>query len=705
MSYIKHKKAKRDQNRTVQTLEPAFFILDSNLHFSYLNHKAERLFNKKLNHLIGKSIIRIFPSLTYLIERCRSSYKRQMVQNFHYLLPMIDNWVNVFIYPSKHHICIFIQTTTPNEHLYIPDTKVYRHIFDHYPEAISTLDMDGFIGTVNHAWENLLGICEKTIHGRPLSNIISKRDKHTVIQEIKNVSKGQTVQIRVNALYRFKKEFDVHITMMPIMIQQQVVRIFITLKKEPQLPTHTKKMKKNEIQQSLFHKMNEIIGWNWDYNLDQLTWFPLNLDLFGIKSEEQINSHKKYTMLVHPDDRDQFIDNINQAKIKQDEPSSLSYRIIRPNDQEIRYIQSLVQPNHNHHQLTGVIKDTTDIIQEQNKLKRIEKLYQLITENSLDVIAYSTPDGRYEYVSSAARRYGYEPKELIGHHISNYLHPDDLYKLDSPDYTNVLIFRFRHKEGHYVWFEQSLQYIKNDQNQVVKVLSISRDISERIETENLMKRSEKLTMAGELAAGIAHEIRNPLTSLKGFLQMMQYGYSVKQQYYNVMESELNRIEMILNELLLLAKPTVNKFQKENVMTLINHVTTLLGSVANMSNVELIIHPPKKELCINCDESQIKQVLINLIKNAIEVMPNGGKVTIDVKLLEGFVMISVTDEGPGIPEAKIKNIGQPFFTTKEQGTGLGLAVSFNIIENHNGKVSIESEINKGTTFKISFPIVE
>ncbi len=706
LSFIKRKKAKSVQNLVVQTLDPAFFILDSNLQFSYVNHEAERLLNKKLNRLIGKSILSVFPSLTYLVERCRTSYRRKIVQNFHYLLPIINNWVHVFIYPSKHNICIFIQTV-PNEHLYISDMKVYRHIFEHFPEAISILNIDGSVGSVNHAWENLLGISEKRIHGHPLSTIISKSDENAVTQELKNVTKGQTVQISVNVLYRFEKHLHVDITMMPIMINQQVARIFITIKKEPQSLTHTKRENKNEVKQSLFDKMNQIIGWDWDYKLDQLTWLPLKRDLFGIESEDQINTHRKFTMLVHPEDRDQFLESINRAKTKYDEPSKISYRIIRPNDQEIRYIQSLVQPNHeeNHHQLTGVIKDITDNIKEQNKLNRTEQLYQLITEHSLEIIAYTTPDGRYEYISPAVRRLGYEPDELIGRYFSSYIHPDDLYKIDSPDYTNVLTCRFRHKDGHYVWLERSLQYIENNQHQVEKVLSISRDISERIEAEDIMKRSEKLTMAGELAAGIAHEIRNPLTSLKGFLQMMQYGYSVKQQYYNVMESELNRIEMILNELLLLAKPTVNKFQKQNIMMLIEHVTTLLGSVANMSNVELIINPPKEMVYINCDESQMKQVLINLIKNAIEVMPNGGKVTINVQSTTKFVTISITDEGPGIPEEKIKNIGQPFFTTKEQGTGLGLAVSFNIIENHNGKVSIESKINQGSTFTLSFPTME
>ncbi|MCD7035444.1 PAS domain S-box protein [Metabacillus sp. GX 13764] len=234
------------------------------------------------------------------------------------------------------------------------------------------------------------------------------------------------------------------------------------------------------------------------------------------------------------------------------------------------------------------------------------------------------------------------------------------------------------------------------------VQMILRDISDRKTTEELMLRSEKLSVAGQLAAGIAHEIRNPLTAIKGFLQLMQPPKETN-PYYSIVFSELNRIELILSELLLLAKPQESVFSRTSIKTLIQDVVTLLETQANLRSISILQNHEASGLQINCDQNQLKQVFINLIKNAIDAMPEGGQILISTNADREKLTIQVRDKGKGIPPEVLKRMGEPFFTTKEKGTGLGLMITYNIIENHNGSIQAESKPGEGTVFTIALPL--
>lgn len=232
---------------------------------------------------------------------------------------------------------------------------------------------------------------------------------------------------------------------------------------------------------------------------------------------------------------------------------------------------------------------------------------------------------------------------------------------------------------------------------------ILRDITERMQAQELLIRTEKLSIAGELAAGIAHEIRNPVTAVKGFLHLLQTGAPSKQLYFDIMASEIQRIETILSELLMLAKPQAVHFQSRKIAALIRDVITLLDAQANLNNVRILTDFEDEDLCVECEENQIKQVCINFVKNAIEAMPNGGELLIQLARSEELLFIRFIDQGGGIPEQVLARLGQPFYTTKEKGTGLGFMVSRKIIENHNGNVRVFSEEHRGTTIEVSLPL--
>jgi two-component system, sporulation sensor kinase E len=253
--------------------------------------------------------------------------------------------------------------------------------------------------------------------------------------------------------------------------------------------------------------------------------------------------------------------------------------------------------------------------------------------------------------------------------------------------------------------EKTLEFtLKNNINENMN-LAVLRDVTEKRELEEQLRKSDTLNVVGELAAGIAHEIRNPMTALKGFIQLLEG--SIKDDYslyFNVITSELNRIESIITEFLILARPQAIQYLKKDIGTIMKETIDLLNGQAILVNVQMELYLEQELPLIYCEPNQLKQVFINILKNAIEVMPKGGQIDVKIKRKdEKHLIVSIIDRGLGIPEDKIKRLGQPFYTTKERGTGLGLMVSYKIIEEHRGIVEVESEVGNGTTFHITLPI--
>lgn len=234
-------------------------------------------------------------------------------------------------------------------------------------------------------------------------------------------------------------------------------------------------------------------------------------------------------------------------------------------------------------------------------------------------------------------------------------------------------------------------------------IGIFKDITELQMEEDRVMQSEKLTTAGQLAAGIAHEIRNPLTSINGFVKLLRSAERSNELYFEIIESELKRIELIVNELLVLSKPqSVHVSGPIDVFAIMEQIITLMKVQAALKNIEIIPHYPMAPVFVQGEVNQLKQVFINLLKNAMEAMNQGGTITLDILHNAQEVQIIVQDEGIGMTQEQIQSLGQPFVTTKDTGTGLGLMITKNIIHNHGGTMNVESIPDHGTTFTIHLP---
>ncbi|MNM68395.1 Sporulation kinase E [compost metagenome] len=238
--------------------------------------------------------------------------------------------------------------------------------------------------------------------------------------------------------------------------------------------------------------------------------------------------------------------------------------------------------------------------------------------------------------------------------------------------------------------------------ETVGAVVIIQDITELEALRTELFNVDRLSLVGQMAAGITHEIRNPMAVVRGFLQLMkEKSPSSLDHYYRIVMDELDRANSIINDFLSLAQTrSVNK-EECHLHDIIHELSPLLWADANLrgQSIELKLaeHLPRLQL----NTKEIKQVILNLSRNAMEAMEEKGQLTLETRNSPEGVELLVTDTGPGIPLAKQEKLFQPFFTTKAQGTGLGLALCLSIIERHNGKISVESEEGCGTTFSVLF----
>jgi two-component system sporulation sensor kinase A len=229
------------------------------------------------------------------------------------------------------------------------------------------------------------------------------------------------------------------------------------------------------------------------------------------------------------------------------------------------------------------------------------------------------------------------------------------------------------------------------------------DITHRKAAEKLLKDREKLSSVGQIAAGIAHEVKNPLTSVKGFLQLLNEHNP--HPYINIIGDELAKALNILQNLLQVSKPDLDDepLIPINLSKLLESQINLFQERLYKIEIEMDVKDPAKRMIGK--RNLLQRAFFNLIKNAIEAIEDRGTIRIEHYYHDGWIHIKIRDSGVGIPKEKVKMLGTPFYTTKNEGTGLGLTQVFTTIHEHNGIISIQSEIGEGTTFHIQLPVIE
>ncbi len=254
----------------------------------------------------------------------------------------------------------------------------------------------------------------------------------------------------------------------------------------------------------------------------------------------------------------------------------------------------------------------------------------------------------------------------------------------------------------------SASALRGDAGEHLGAVLLLRDLSDVKALQEQVQRTERLASVGRLAAGVAHEIRNPLGSLKGFLQYFQRKLPLNDQdkaYLSVMMNEVDRLNTVVSNLLEFARPKEPVFEDAQIADMLDHVLTLLHRDCEAKRLRLFREWPDALPLIRLDHDQITQVLLNILLNAIQATEPGGEIHVSAAILNEINMleIAVRDTGAGIAADDLPHIFDPFFSTKKQGNGLGLAIAHTIIEQHRGEMLVDSERGRGSTFRIRLPL--
>jgi two-component system NtrC family sensor kinase len=319
----------------------------------------------------------------------------------------------------------------------------------------------------------------------------------------------------------------------------------------------------------------------------------------------------------------------------------------------------------------------------------------------------------------AEQIYGYKKEEVLGKKLSDFLYPRDkklreeeaklmediMERVKRGEVVPNMEVKRQTKEGKEIITSMTISPLRGAEGKVIGASRICKDITQLKKAEERLLLTERLTSLGELTAGVAHELRNPLAGIKINTQMLARKRDLPEMEKRLLDSSLEgieKIQKIVDDMLHFAKPKASHFKEEEIHEVVEKSLAILQTKLKKANISAAFEKGQGLPKVQIDIHQIQQVLINLMLNSIQAMEKGGTLIIRTfSENEGGVGVEVKDTGKGIPKSHLKKIFDPFFTTKSEGTGLGLSITLKILESHGATIDVESQEGKDSTFTIHF----
>ena len=513
----------------------------------------------------------------------------------------------------------------------------------------------------------------------------------------------QTGQVQENEMANFRDDKVWHVRAYPVIDNHCIVGVVeLAVDITRQKLTEQALKESEEKFRSMVENVSDIIyAFNTNGNISYVS--PNIKDILGYEVADVIN--QSLLLFINAEDINVFINFINESMENSVAKGSLEVRI-KHQDGSWRWHRStltILRDAAGGISYLGISRDVNERKDARESLKRFRTALDH-SADSIFLVDYQTM--LFIDVNSAAcMSLGYLREELLSLKPKNinpiYTRQEIARVFSDTKQGQVIETMHRHKNGTAFPVEVLLNFVELD-NKVVIVAS-ARDITQRKQFEKEMARLERLNLVGEMAASIGHEIRNPMTTVRGFLQIHgeKEDLAKYKRYYDLMIEELDRANSIITEYLYLAKDKVQRKEMQSLSSIVESLYLLITSegLEHEKHVSIDLQEVPDLLL---DKQEMHQLILNLVRNGLDAMTMGGTVTIRTFMEQQKVVLSVQDQGHGIEPHVLEKIGTPFFTTKEHGTGLGLSVCYNIANRHNTVIDVETG-SWGTKFLVRFSV--
>ena len=606
-------------------------------------------------------------------------------------------------------------------------TKRFEKIAEMGDDGVIVFDEDSRIEFANQMASEIMGFPKDQILGREFFSLIGKRDEEFLEEMVmRGEGLGQKVCTEMSLHTPQDKIKETEVCIAPTQSEDGRIKTYAYIRDITERKKFEKDLKESEEKyRNLFERVRHglFISSKGGYFLDcnQAMW-----GLLGYQDKEEfLKIDILKDLYVNPEDRETFMEQVEKLGFIKD----FEVEFKKKKGERITVLLTATAKRDE----TGTILgyeglniDITDRKKMERELKEANDFLMNLIDSSVDGIIVTNMKGDILLFNKGAENLlGYGSEEVVEKMNIRSIYPpgvakEVMQKLKSPDFggigklTSFPIFH-RKKDGEMIEGDLSASLIYDEKGNEIASVGIFKDLRERSKMERELReiqqallQSEKLAAMGRLTSQIAHELNNPIYGIMNTLELLKTEIPPESKRRRILElslSEIQRLSEMLRNMLSFSKPEEETRKRLSLNELLEGILLMMERQMRESNIRVVLDLDHQIPEVMASTNQMRQVMLNMFKNAKEAMPHGGTLTVRTAKEDQKVSVHIQDTGVGIPEEIRNKIFEAFFTTKQKvkGVGLGLSVCYGIIKDHGGEIRVESEEGKGTTFIISFPV--
>jgi two-component system NtrC family sensor kinase len=606
-------------------------------------------------------------------------------------------------------------------------TKRFEKIAEMGDDGVIVFDEDSRIEFANQMASEIMGLPKDQILGREFFSLIGKRDEEFLEEMVmRGEGMGEKVCTEMSLHTAPGKVKETEVCIAPAQSEDGRIKTYAYLRDITERKRFEKDLKESE---EKFRNLFERVRHGLFISTKEGHFLDCNqalLEMAGYEDKEEfLKIDIAEELYVNPEDRKEFQRLIEQQGFVKD----LEVEFKKKNGEKITVLLTAHVKRDERGEVVGyegINIDISDRKRMERELKGANDFLMNLIDSSVDgIIATNMKGDILLFNKGAENLLGYGSEEVVGKMNIRSIYPpgvarEVMEKLKSPDFggvgklTSFPIFH-RRKDGEMIEGDLSASLIYDEKGNEIASVGIFKDLRERSKMERELReiqqallQSEKLAAMGRLTSQIAHELNNPIYGIMNTLELLKTEISPESKRRRILElslSEIQRLSEMLRNMLSFSKPEEEARKRINLNELLEGILLMMERQMRESNIRVALDFDHQIPEVMASTNQMRQVMLNMFKNAKEAMPSGGTLTVRTAREDQKVSVHIQDTGVGIPEEIQNKIFEAFFTTKQKvkGVGLGLSVCYGIIKDHGGEIRVESEEGKGTTFIISLPI--